>query len=75
MNIIHYSLLCFSKNKAPVFGYFWSSSCSHESLADVADVDEHQRDFIDEMERKGHLENTIFLFMSDHGLRLEDYIL
>jgi len=53
----------------PFFGFFWSSSSSHERINDISTVDEYHANFIDQLDRRGHLNNTVVLLMSDHGLR------
>ena len=71
IKVIHdYALKAMNTFKdVPFFGLFWSASTSHETLSDPSSVDDYQAEFIDNLERLGHLNNTAIIYMSDHGLR------
>lgn len=57
-----------SKN-VPFFGFFWTSSSSHQDLSECSAIDAIQMRYLQELEDGGHLNTTAFLFLSDHGLR------
>ncbi|KAK7065640.1 hypothetical protein SK128_021693 [Halocaridina rubra] len=53
----------------PYFGYYWLSTLSHESLTLISAEDQTTLEYLQAMKREGYLEDTIMLFMSDHGMR------
>ncbi|KAI4464208.1 hypothetical protein MML48_3g00011732 [Holotrichia oblita] len=56
----------------PYFGFFWSSSLSHDFLNKPKLGDEFFEGFISRLYQKKLLQNTVFIFMSDHGIRWGD---
>lgn len=58
--------------RRPYFGFFWSSSLSHDLLNKPRLGDALFETFITRLSVKGHLDNTIFIFLSDHGIRWGD---
>ena len=54
----------------PVFGLYWSSASTHEELEEVSRVDEYQEAFLKSFMNSGLNNNTVLIFMSDHGNRL-----
>ncbi|KAK9728291.1 Protein of unknown function (DUF229) [Popillia japonica] len=56
----------------PYFGFFWSSSLTHDFLNKPKLGDAFFEDFISRLYRKHLLNNTVFIFMSDHGIRWGD---
>lgn len=56
-------------NRAPYFGFFWSSTISHDFLnrPQIADTDFSQ--LFTDLKTKGVLDSTVLVFLSDHGIR------
>nr|XP_023021582.1 uncharacterized protein LOC111509955 isoform X1 [Leptinotarsa decemlineata] len=57
------------RNKLPYFGFFWSSSLSHDYLNKPKLGDEAYKTFFKTIKEEGYLKNTLLIFMSDHGIR------
>ncbi|XP_050439320.1 uncharacterized protein LOC126844894 [Adelges cooleyi] len=51
------------------FGFFWSTSLTHDYLNIMRAGDECLRDFFEFLNQSGHLNKTAVVLMSDHGLR------
>ena len=56
----------------PSFGFFWSSSLTHDNLNLLNLADEPCLQYLQEMEKMGALNNTALFFVSDHGIRFGD---
>lgn len=54
---------------APYFGFFWSSTLSHDYLNRPALGDENYLDLLHYLKENDHLKNTVLILMSDHGIR------
>ncbi|CAH1133732.1 unnamed protein product [Ceutorhynchus assimilis] len=54
---------------APYFGFFWSNSLSHDYLNEPGLGDESYYDLFKTLKETGALNDTILIFMSDHGIR------
>lgn len=54
-------------------GFFWSSSLTHDYVEYPRFGDEDLRNFFDELNESGELDNTIVILMSDHGIRWGPY--
>ncbi|XP_069128838.1 uncharacterized protein [Argopecten irradians] len=54
------------------FSFSWMSELSHDYPYYLEIADEDFTDFLQWMKMEGHLNNTILLFMSDHGSRIDD---
>lgn len=57
----------FSEN--PFFSLFWMNSFSHNDLNTPSAMDGRILKFFQDLKRTGALNNTIVLFLSDHGMR------
>ncbi len=57
---------------SPKFSFLFHSELSHDGFSDVQNVDDDLVDFLVDLERKGHLNNTILILMSDHGARFSN---
>ncbi len=57
------------KNNTPVFSVSWSTENSHEDLNSIQLVDNTYANFLTRIKNKGYLDNTILIFMGDHGYR------
>lgn len=53
----------------PFFGFFWSSSLTHDHLNLLNLADESYLQYLQEMAKIGALNNTVLFFVSDHGMR------
>ncbi|XP_033743842.1 uncharacterized protein LOC117329800 [Pecten maximus] len=54
------------------FSFSWMSELSHDYPYYLEIADQDFTDFLRWMKIEGHLDNTILLFMSDHGSRIDD---
>jgi membrane-anchored protein YejM (alkaline phosphatase superfamily) len=57
------------RNNTPIFTFSWSTTLPHDNLNDIQLADDTYFEFLSRMMEKGHLENTILIFMGDHGYR------
>ena len=60
-----------SLQKQKLFGLFWSSSSTHEWLGKTYWMDEIVFRFLTRI--RDHLNDTVLVLMSDHGLRIGEY--
>ncbi|GJQ83832.1 hypothetical protein Trydic_g5690 [Trypoxylus dichotomus] len=58
--------------RRPYFAFFWSSSLSHDFLNKPKLGDKFFEMFIARLHKKNLLNNTAFIFLSDHGMRWGD---
>lgn len=56
------------------FGFFWMNSFSHNQLSSSSRMDEKIVDFLKDLQTNNIFENSIVLFISDHGLRFGKYL-
>ncbi|KAJ3655276.1 hypothetical protein Zmor_014412 [Zophobas morio] len=56
----------------PYFSFYWGASLSHDYLNKPHLGDKHYYKFFRKLKENGHLDNTITIFMSDHGIRWGD---
>ncbi|XP_018015850.1 uncharacterized protein LOC108672659 [Hyalella azteca] len=56
-------------DKVPVFGFFWTTTYTHDYNEKAAPLDHPTLRFLKEFSLSPHRNNTILLFFSDHGLR------
>lgn len=57
----------------PYFALNFLNEYTHEYLAIPPKYDQFLKDKIKKFEDQGYLNNTLFILMSDHGLRMTDY--
>lgn len=55
--------------KDPSFGLFWLNSFSHEDMNDPSAMDEKVSEYIEIMENRGILDESMVVMFSDHGMR------
>lgn len=55
------------------FSFFWTSSMTHDFINHPMLIDNDLSDLLVEMKRAKHLEKTILLLLSDHGLRFGSF--
>ncbi|KAF5293098.1 hypothetical protein FQA39_LY13708 [Lamprigera yunnana] len=60
------------RNEIPYFGLFWGSSLSHDFLNKPQLGDDYYAKFFKQLSDTGILNNTVLIFMSDHGIRWDD---
>lgn len=53
----------------PYFGLFWTISVSHENANGLSSMDARLLDKLKRLEREGVLNETMIVFLSDHGMR------
>lgn len=51
------------------FGLYWTNSFSHNELNTPSSMDDRIKFYLEELERRHILENSIVIFFSDHGIR------
>lgn len=56
-------------NKLPYFAFFWGVSLSHDYLNKPKLGERDYTNFFKSLHNGGHLENTVLIFLSDHGIR------
>ncbi|XP_028967379.1 uncharacterized protein LOC100902736 [Galendromus occidentalis] len=66
-------LLLVSRMSDPLFSYAWFSELSHDILIGARRLDEDFRAFFEELDAHKLLDETVILFLSDHGSRLEEW--
>lgn len=59
----------------PKFGLFWTNTGSHDYLNSPTRFDDVYLQFFHDMYKSGVLNNTIVIFLSDHGLRFGNILL
>lgn len=60
----------FDKHKdQPKFVFGFHGELSHDSYNDIGAADEDVLLWLKDLKKSGHLNNTILIFMSDHGHR------
>lgn len=53
----------------PSFGLFWTNTFSHNDISDPSSMDLRIKYYLEELEERGILNNSMVVFFSDHGLR------
>ncbi|CAD1469913.1 unnamed protein product, partial [Heterotrigona itama] len=53
----------------PYFGFFWTTSVSHENANGLSSMDRRLLDKLQRLERDGVLNDTMVVLLSDHGMR------
>ncbi|XP_019762962.2 uncharacterized protein LOC125502319 isoform X1 [Dendroctonus ponderosae] len=56
----------------PHFGFFWMNTFSHNEISTPTMMDNKLRGFLIDLDHKGVTNNTIIIFLSDHGIRFGD---
>lgn len=57
------------QNRLPYFAFFWGVSLSHDYLNKPKLGDSDYKFFFKSLHDEGRLENTVLVFLSDHGIR------
>lgn len=57
------------KNKKPIFAFSFHGELSHDSINLVGTADDDITEWLQDLQKKALLENTILILMSDHGNR------
>lgn len=60
------------RNRLPYFAFFWGVSLSHDYLNKPKLGETDYTNFFKTMNDGGHLNNTVLIFLSDHGIRWGD---
>lgn len=53
----------------PSFGLFWTNTFSHNDISDPSSMDQKMKNYLDVLQMRGILKNSMVVFFSDHGLR------
>lgn len=53
----------------PSFGLFWTNTFSHSDISDPTSMDQKMKNYLDELDRRGILNESMIVFFSDHGIR------
>ncbi|XP_021696525.1 uncharacterized protein LOC5564096 isoform X2 [Aedes aegypti] len=53
----------------PSFGLFWTNTFSHNDISDPSSMDLRIRYYLEQLDERGILNNSMVIFFSDHGLR------
>ncbi|KAF7994458.1 hypothetical protein HCN44_003930 [Aphidius gifuensis] len=53
----------------PYFGFFWTNTISHEDMNGPSSMDEHFLQMFRDINDSGIINDTIIIFLSDHGTR------
>ncbi|XP_051171895.1 uncharacterized protein LOC127288465 [Leptopilina boulardi] len=56
----------------PYFGFFWTNSVSHDSINGLSSMDTHILSRLEYLEHEGIMNDTMIIFLSDHGMRIGD---
>lgn len=57
----------------PYWGLFWMNSFSHNQLNSVSRMDDRVQRFLYNLEDRGLLNDTVVVFLSDHGIRFGEF--
>ena len=61
------------KKQMPFFSFSFLTEYTHDDLAVPSNLDRHLKSFLVNLMTNGDLDNTLVLFLSDHGNRLQKY--
>ncbi|XP_053672941.1 uncharacterized protein LOC128723248 [Anopheles nili] len=53
----------------PYFGLFWTNTFSHNDISDPSSMDRRMKYYVEQLDERGILNNSMVVFFSDHGLR------
>ncbi|XP_050073925.1 uncharacterized protein LOC126561675 isoform X2 [Anopheles maculipalpis] len=53
----------------PYFGLFWTNTFSHNDISDPSSMDQRMKYYVEQLDERGILNNSMVVFFSDHGLR------
>ncbi|KXJ82091.1 hypothetical protein RP20_CCG015692 [Aedes albopictus] len=53
----------------PSFGLFWTNTFSHNDISDPSSMDLRIKYYLEQLDDRGILNNSMVVFFSDHGLR------
>ena len=57
----------------PYFGFFWMNSISHDTLNGLSSMDSHILSKLEHLEREGVMNDSMIIFLSDHGMRYGEF--
>ncbi|XP_051171897.1 uncharacterized protein LOC127288466 isoform X1 [Leptopilina boulardi] len=57
----------------PYFGFFWTNSVSHDTINGLSSMDTNILSRLEYLEREGIMNDTMIIFLSDHGMRIGDF--
>lgn len=56
----------------PYFGFFWMNSISHDTINGLSSMDSHILTKLEHLEKEGVMNDSMIIFLSDHGMRYGD---
>ena len=56
----------------PYFGFFWMNSVTHETINGLSSMDSHIFTKFEHLEKEGVMNDSMIIFLSDHGMRYGD---
>ncbi|XP_020299718.1 uncharacterized protein LOC109863692 [Pseudomyrmex gracilis] len=57
----------------PYFGFFWTNTMSHDNMNGISSMDANMLKKFEFMEQEGILNDTMVVFLSDHGMRWGEF--
>lgn len=57
----------------PYFGFFWTNTISHDNMNSISSMDTRILRKFEILERKGILNDSMVIFLSDHGMRWGEF--
>ncbi|KAM0733229.1 hypothetical protein ACS0PU_012778 [Formica fusca] len=57
----------------PYFGFFWTNTISHDNMNGISSIDTHMLKRFEFLEQDGILNDTMIIFLSDHGMRWGEF--
>jgi len=69
LNYLESTLDFAHRHSSPLFATSWSTRATHSDMNEGQLTDDTYAQFLRRIEEKGHLDNTILFFLSDHGYR------
>lgn len=53
----------------PSFGLYWTNTFSHNDISDASLMDRRMKEYLQDIEHRGILNESMIVFFSDHGIR------
>ncbi|RZC39846.1 DUF229 domain containing protein [Asbolus verrucosus] len=72
LNYITNFITTMDTEEASYFAFYWGAGLSHDYLNKPNQGDEDYYNFFKNIKENGHLDNTVMIVMSDHGIRWGD---
>jgi membrane-anchored protein YejM (alkaline phosphatase superfamily) len=69
LNYLESSMDVAYQSQSPIFTISWATTVSHDDINGIRHVDIKYSSFLTRLIDKGYMDNTILIFMGDHGYR------